>query len=94
MPTKVYRADPNKKKPKNWLRDQTHVKIYNSSRWRKLRLAYMQRNPVCVECSRSAYYLDHIIPISKGGEIWDETNLQGLCPSCNGRKTQSQNKLK
>ena len=94
MPTKVHKVKTyGKKKPTNWLADQSHRKIYNSARWIKLRLSYMQRNPVCQECTQPAYYLDHIIPISQGGETWDENNLQGLCPSRNGRKTALQ-KLK
>ncbi len=94
MPTRVH-GIRDKKKAKNWLADQSHRKIYNSQRWRNLREAYMQRNPVCVEedCFRAAKYLDHITPIGQGGDIWDENNLQGLCPSCNGRKTNLQ-KLK
>ncbi len=96
MPTKVHKVKTyGKKKPTNWLADQSHLKIYNSARWRKLRLSYMQRNPTCKtkDCTRPAYYLDHIIPIHQGGNIWDEKNLQGLCPSCNGSKTSNQ-KLK
>lgn len=91
MPTKVY--GPKRESKKNWLRNPEDAKIYESPRWRKLRKSYIQRNPVCAKCTQPMKYLDHIIPISQGGDIWDEKNLQGLCPSCNGRKTNEQ-KLK
>lgn len=29
---------------------------------------------------------DHIIPLAKGGEQYDESNLQTLCRACNTRK--------
>jgi len=95
MPSKTYRVKSYGKqtkhdKPKNWLKDQSHKAIYSTARWIKLRKAYMQRNPVCEMCDKGAYFLDHIIPISQGGDIWNEDNLQGLCPSCNGRKTKKQ----
>lgn len=97
MPSKTYKVKSIGKKtkydkPKNWLKDQSHKWIYDSQRWRKLRKSYLQRNPVCVMCDRGAKYLDHILPISQGGDIWDEDNLQGLCTSCNARKTSLQKK--
>jgi 5-methylcytosine-specific restriction protein A len=91
MPTKVF--GPKIEVKKNWLRNPEDAKIYESTRWRKLRKAYMQRNPVCTQCTQPAKFLDHIKPISQGGDIWNLDNLQGLCPSCNGKKTNSQ-KLK
>ncbi len=35
-------------------------------------------------------HIDHIVPIAKGGDMWDETNMQVLCGACNlskGSKT-------
>jgi 5-methylcytosine-specific restriction protein A len=31
---------------------------------------------------------DHIIPVSQGGDFWDDRNHQSLCTSCHSRKTQ------
>jgi len=93
MPTKVH-GESNRKntKKKNWLRDQSHKKIYNSQKWRNFREFYIQNNPVCESegCTQAGYFVDHIHPISEGGDIFNEDNVQTLCPSCNGRKTQAQ----
>jgi 5-methylcytosine-specific restriction protein A len=32
--------------------------------------------------------VDHIVPISAGGEVLDERNLQSLCNACHAVKTQ------
>lgn len=29
---------------------------------------------------------DHIVPVSKGGSMWDRSNHQSLCRSCNSAK--------
>lgn len=94
MPTKVHLGREKLKKPKrkNWLKDQSHKKIYNSQRWRNFREFYIQRYPVCEEegCTQAGRFVDHIKPISEGGDVFEEENVQTLCPSCNGRKTQAQ----
>lgn len=95
MPKKKFTVRSVGKKPKNernWLKDQDHRKIYDSRRWRNFRKMFIQKNPVCKEkdCTQAAVFADHIIPISEGGPVYDEDNIQGLCPSCNGRKTRLQ----
>lgn len=32
---------------------------------------------------RKEFHVDHIVPISKGGDEWDLDNLQLTCPRCN-----------
>ena len=62
-------------------------------RWRKARSAFLQRNPLCVECMRKgvltpATVVDHIIPHRGDKELfWNEENWQPLCKSCHDRKT-------
>ncbi len=93
MPSKKYRIPEAKRvhnKPKNWLKNQEDASIYHSTRWRNLRSWYFMNKPVCEKCTRPAKFLDHITSISAGGPVWDLTNLQGLCPSCNGSKTAKQ----
>lgn len=71
-------------------RGSAHQRGYGAT-WRKKRRAYLQRNPLCVECLRQgrvkpATDVDHIISRRRGGTD-DESNLQALCHSCHSRKT-------
>lgn len=64
--------------------------------WAKFRAGYIKRNPLCRECKskgiiRAAKEVDHIVPISKGGDKYNEANLQSLCKSCHSRKTMRDN---
>lgn len=76
---------------KQWTRDDNIAKMYNSSRWEKLRLRILNRDKFCLICMSKnivtiADTVDHIKPVSKGGGFWDEANLQGCCKPCNNRK--------
>ena len=67
-------------------------KLYQSKQWKDFRKNYLTGKPLCRICeskgiTRMATVLDHKTPISKGGQVWDERNLQGLCKSCNAIKT-------
>lgn len=60
--------------------------------WHRLRAAVLSAEPRCVRCLdlgrvRLATEVDHIIPLSRGGERLDPENLQPLCRSCHVRKT-------
>lgn len=68
------------------------VKFYNSKRWRGMSRRFLAKSPLCVECQKAgqttaATHTDHINPIDKGGEWFDEANLQGLCLIHHNRKT-------
>ena len=68
-------------------------KVYDSSRWRYvLRPLKLQRTPFCELCMNDdrlteAKEIDHIKPISQGGEPFDIDNLQALCTSCHAKKS-------
>lgn len=70
-----------------------YKKLYNSSRWQRLRRYALNKQPLCVECLKAkritpATVVDHIKP-HKGDEklFYDIGNLQPLCKSCHDRKT-------
>ena len=49
---------------------------------------YVHQNGKCMYCGsylRKGWHVDHIYPREHGGSN-DESNLQGLCPTCNTRK--------
>ena len=59
-------------------------KIYNSQRWRVLRLKIFERDGwKCIKCKNPGRLeCDHIIPIHRGGAIWQKSNLRTLCRAC------------
>lgn len=66
--------------------------FYNSSVWRRNRKAYLDAYPLCKSCNKNgktvfATVVDHITPISHGGDSLDWNNLQGLCDSCHNSKS-------
>jgi len=75
-------------------RTSSHYKhLYNSSRWRRLRIQFIRVHPLCEVCKRkgvvnAAEIVDHIKP-HQGNEglFWNESNWQALCKSCHDRKT-------
>ncbi len=62
-------------------------------RWRRARVAFLVRHPLCLMCKAAGHLatasvVDHIVP-HKGDRklFWDGKNWQALCASChNGAK--------
>ena len=54
-------------------------------------MVYKRDKGLCQICGakvpRRGYHVDHIIPISKGGDEWDQENMQLACPKCNLTKS-------
>lgn len=68
------------------------VELYNTRRWKRERLRFIERNPLCVECRKhgrttEANVVDHIKPYRQGGDFWDQSNWQSLCSSCHNKKS-------
>jgi 5-methylcytosine-specific restriction protein A len=56
----------------------------STRRWRKLRLVILARDHyTCALCRRLANHVDHIVPIARGGAMWNPSNLRTLCRQCN-----------
>lgn len=65
-------------------------KWYYTKAWQTLRLLVLSEEPVCMECYvQPSTAVDHVVP-HRGihGLFWNRGNLQGLCATCHGRKTQ------
>jgi 5-methylcytosine-specific restriction protein A len=76
---------------KKELRPDHH--LYNNASWRNYSKRIRQSSIVCVnfrECAGMAQVVDHIKPISLGGDFWDANNHQCLCHSCHNRKSQKE----
>jgi len=66
---------------------------YNTTAWKKLRLAKLARDPNCAHCTLrgrtvQAVAVDHIVAIANGGHPFPPLDgLASLCTSCHSRKT-------
>ena len=65
---------------------------YNLQSWKKLRAVKRMADPLCEECKakgiiKGAECVDHITPISKGGDPYSWSNLQSLCKKCHDSKS-------
>ena len=72
--------------------NKSNYKTYNSRKWRKLSKSFKARNPLCIHCkangiTKASEVTDHINPIDKGGNIWDESNFQALCHKHHNKKS-------
>jgi 5-methylcytosine-specific restriction protein A len=68
-----------------------HKKFYDSALWQRVRAEVLRREPWCRECRSIgrptlAQLVDHITPISAGGDRTSGGNLQPLCHECHNAK--------
>ena len=66
--------------------------LYKSNKWRKFRAAVIaRRGGECASCGATPegkdLHLDHIQPLTQGGDRWNTLNIQILCRQCHGSKT-------
>jgi 5-methylcytosine-specific restriction protein A len=77
--------------------------FYSLARWRRLRVWWLARNPLCCDPfgihdhqhnAAPASEVDHIVPRRTAPELALElTNLQSMCKSCHSRKTRQEGGL-
>jgi 5-methylcytosine-specific restriction protein A len=69
------------------------ARVYDTARWRRLRLLKLAHNPLCQECKRLnlltiATTIHHLVDISKGGPPLPTLDqLQSLCKRCHDEIT-------
>lgn len=76
-------------------RSVDNSKFYNSRVWRKTRALWLEKQPMCKHCERNglttaANVVDHILPISQGGDKLNDRNFQSLCKKCHDKKSASE----
>jgi 5-methylcytosine-specific restriction enzyme A len=96
MPT-INRPKKNRNEENGTKRNERR-KIYASTRWKKLRLLFLQHNPCCEECLnfeivKPTTQIHHIIsfmstndPIERDILAFSYDNLQALCDECHQLK--------
>src|SRR3990172_9588656 len=67
-------------------------RLYNTARWRSIRVAQLARDPWCAECLRANIYteatdVDHLERHEGDPVSFFAGKLQSLCHACHSRKT-------
>jgi 5-methylcytosine-specific restriction endonuclease McrA len=66
-------------------------KALGSKKWKDLRLRVLARDGrLCYLCQGEADQVDHIVPRTKMGDMWDMDNLAAVCRRCNLMKGDKQ----
>ena len=65
----------------------------NTHRWERVRLQVFERDGYrCCNCGAAGRLeCDHRTPLSRGGAVFDMSNLQSLCRRCHIQKTADEN---
>jgi len=59
----------------------------STSRWQRLRAQVIAAQPWCSTCGATTdLTVDHIHPVSRGGDPYDPANCRTLCRRCNSAK--------
>ena len=70
-----------------------HHRRLTRYRWARVRHAALNAaNWRCARCDRYGNEVDHTVSLHRGGDPWDESNLQVLCRGCHIRKTARENR--
>ena len=67
-----------------------HSKL-DRRRWEWVRRRVLKRdNWRCQSCGKYGNQCDHVVPLHKGGAVYDMSNLQCLCRGCHIAKTRAE----
>jgi len=100
-PKKVYKRVRETDKRENI----NHKAVYNTKRWRQIRIEKLKQDPLCEECLSKKIItpgveVHHIKPVSSGKTIkdkqalgFDKSNLKTLCQTCH-KQTHNDNNRK
>lgn len=73
--------------------------LYETSRWRRARRAFLRLHPVCAwpSCGARSTVVDHVVPRSRARDAvelqrltWDRANWQALCKPHHDEKTRAE----
>ena len=68
-----------------------HHRKLDRRRWSILRRVILDdANWRCAVCGRPATEVDHVIPLDRGGDPWDPSNLQPICRGDHIEKTRGE----
>ena len=66
-------------------------KALGSKKWKDIRLRVLARDGrICYVCGGEATQVDHIVPRTKMGDMWDMDNLAAICAKDNRLKGNKQ----
>lgn len=83
--------------PKPWQsrRYSEGLKVYQSYKWQQTRVQVLREEPICRICSLYvSREVDHIKPLSQGGQPFERANLQALCKDCHRKKSLTESKFR
>ena len=67
-------------------------RVYKTKRWELARRHVLNRDPICKVCDNAlSVEVDHIVPLSQGGDPYNPAGLQGICSPCDWAKSAGEN---
>jgi 5-methylcytosine-specific restriction endonuclease McrA len=62
-------------------------RVTGTQAWKRVRFIVLQRDGyACHYCGKKASAVDHVVPVSHGGDPLDPANLRASCTYCNSSK--------
>lgn len=77
----------------NWGRTPSRFgSVYKASEWQSIRKRVLREEPVCaiVGCEERASEVDHVVPLSAGGDAFARDNLRALCREHHQKRSSQQ----